>query len=291
MKKKILSSLVLIIAVAAIVVLSQSFYTVKPNEYANTLRFSKTISTKSEPGLYMKIPFIDSVKYFPKQVLLYDMMPSDVLTADSKTMEVDNYVTWKITDPLKFYKTLGSITEAESRINMLTYSAIRSEMGLMQRDAIISSDESSREKFNQNVIDATKDATDSYGIEIIDIKIKKLDLPEDNEEAVYNRMISERNKEAAKIRAEGERVSAETKSNIDKTNGIELSNAQRDAELTKAEGEKAYLETLASAYDTADKQKFYEFIRALDALKASLNNETTIILGKDSVIAQALTNP
>lgn len=291
MKKKILAPVALIIAVIAIIIISQSFYTVKPDEYANTLRFSKTISTKSEPGLYVKIPFIDSVKYFPKQVLLYDMMPSDVLTADSKTMEVDNYVTWRITDPLKFYKTLGNIPEAESRINMLTYSAIRSEMGLMLRDAIISPDESSREQFNQNVIDATKDATNSYGIEIIDIKIKKLDLPEDNEEAVYNRMISERNKEAAKIRAEGERVSTETKSNIDKTNGIELSNAKKDAEITKAEGEKAYLATLAAAYDTPEKQEFYEFIRALDALKVSLGNDTTIILGKDSVIAKALTNP
>ena len=292
MKKKIFGSSLAVIIIVALFVLSQCLYTVQPNQYANTVRFSKTVNTISEAGLYFKIPFIDEVKFFPKEVLLYDMKPSDVLTADSKSMQVDNYVTWRITDPLTFYKTLGNIAEAETRINMITYSAIRVEMGKLERDTIINpKDIESRDKFNENVISATADATNSYGIEIMDIKIKKLDLPADNEAAVYRRMISERNKIAAEERAEGEKQATLIKNEVDKETGILISNATAEAEKIKAEGESEYMKILAEAYNTPSKQDFYEFIRSLDALKASLGNDSTIILGKDSAIAQSLLNP
>jgi membrane protease subunit HflC len=220
------------------------------------------------------------------------MKPSDVLTADSKTMQVDNYVTWRITDPLTFYKTLGNITEAETRINMLTYSAIKTEMGKLERDKIINSDESSRDNFNNNIINATANATTSYGIEIIDIKIKKLDLPADNEQAVYTRMISERNKIAAEYRADGEKQATLIKNDVDKTAGITVSNAKAEAEKIKAEGEAEYMNILAAAYNTPDKQAFYELNRSLDALVASLSTEdTTIVLDKNSSLARALANP
>ncbi len=292
MKKKVFGILGIVIIVLVLVIAEQCFYTVQPDQYANTVRFSKTVKTVSEPGLYVKIPVIDDVKYFPKEVLLYDMKPSDVLTADSKTMQVDNYVTWRITDPLTFYKTLGNISEAETRIDMLTYSAIRIEMGKLDRDTIINpKDIESRDKFNENVINATADATKSYGIEIMDIKIKKLDLPADNEAAVYNRMISERNKIAAEERAEGEKQATLIKNEVDKETGITISNASAEAARIKAEGEGEYMRILGDAYNTADKQSFYEFTRALDALEASLGEQSTIILGEDSILAEALTNP
>ena len=291
-KMKVFGTGLVVIILLAIFVLSQSFYTVEPNQYANTVRFSKTVNTISEAGLYFKIPFIDEVKFFPKEVLLYDMKPSDVLTADSKSMQVDNYVTWRITDPLTFYKTLGNIAEAETRINMITYSAIRVEMGKLERDTIINpKDIESRDKFNENVIKATADATKSYGIEIMDIKIKKLDLPADNEQAVYNRMISERNKIAAEERAEGEKEATLIKNEVDKETGILISNATAEAEKIKAEGEAEYMKILAEAYNTQDKQSFYEFIRALDALETSLAGQSTVILGEDSALAKALINP
>ena len=290
MKKKIFSVSLIVIVLLLVVVSGQCFYTVAPNQYANTVRLSKTVKTVDKPGLYVKIPLIDDVKYFPKQVLLYDMKPSDVLTADSKTMQVDNYVTWRITDPLTFYKTLGNISEAETRIDMLTYSAIKVEMGKLDRDTIINpKDIESRDKFNENVIKATADATKSYGIEIMDIKIKKLDLPEDNEQAVYNRMISERNKIAAEERAEGEKQATLIKNEVDKQTGITVSNATAEAAKIKAEGEGEYMRILGEAYNTQDKQSFYEYTRSLDALKNSLGEQSTIVLGKDSVIAKALT--
>lgn len=292
MKKNFLATLITFIIVIAFILIGQCFYTVNPDQYANTLRFSKTVNTVSDAGIYFKIPFLDNVIYFPKQVLLYDMKPSDVLTADSKTMLVDNYVTWRITDPLTFYKTLGNITEAETRINMLTYSAIKTEMGKLERDKIINSDESSRDNFNNNIINATANATNSYGIQIIDIKIKKLDLPADNEEAVYTRMISERNKIAAEYRANGEKQASLIKNDVDKTTGITISDAKAQAEKIKAEGETEYMNILAAAYDTPAKQDFYEFTRSLDALASSLTEgQTTIILDKDSALAKAISTP
>lgn len=290
--KKFTITIVVVLIILIGALSSEAFFTVNEDEYANTLRFSKTVDTVSEAGIYFKIPFIDTVKKFPKKVLLYDMKPSEVLTADSKTMQVDNYVMWKITDPLTFYKTLGTIAEAETRIDMLTYSAIKTEMGKSLRDDIINQDEHSRETFNNNILSAATGATTDYGIEIIDIKIKKLDLPSDNEEAVYRRMISERNKIAEQYRADGNKEAEFIRNEVDKKKNIIVSDAQAQAEKIKAEGESEYMRILAEAYNTPDKQEFYNFTRSLDAMEISLGGDNvTIILGKDSAIAEAITNP
>lgn len=292
MKKRVITVLLVIVAVAALAVAAESFYTVNEDEYANVIRFSKTVDTVSEAGIYVKVPFIDMVKKFPKKVLLYDMKPSEVLTADSKTMQVDNYVMWKITDPLTFYKTLGTKAEAETRIDMLTYSAIKTEMGKSLRDDIINQDDMSRELFNRNILSAATQATGDYGIEIIDIKIKKLDLPADNEEAVYRRMISERGKIAEQYRADGNKEAEMIRNEVDKKKNILVSDAKARAEQIKAEGEAEYMRILAEAYNSPEKQEFYSFTRALDALEISLSGDSvTVILGKDSALADALMAP
>ena len=291
-KKSLMTALVIILILAAFLVSSECFYTVGEDEYVGVIRFAKTVDTVSEPGLHFKLPFTDSVRRFPKKVLLYDMKPSEVLTADSKTMQVDNYVLWRITDPLPFYKTLGSMSEAETRIDMLTYSAIKTEMGKSLRDDIINQDDMSRELFNNNILAAATGATDDYGIEIIDIKIKKLDLPSDNEEAVYRRMISERSKIAEQYRADGNKEAEMIRNEVDKQKNILISDAKARAEQIKAEGEAEYMRILADAYNTPEKQDFYTFTRALDAVKISLNgDDVTIILGKDSALADALLRP
>ena len=291
-KKSLITALVIILILAAFLVSSECFYTVGEDEYVGVIRFAKTVDTVSEPGLHFKLPFTDSVRRFPKKVLLYDMKPSEVLTADSKTMQVDNYVLWRITDPLTFYKTLGTMNEAETRIDMLTYSAIKTEMGKSLRDDIINQDDMSRELFNNNILAAATGATDDYGIEIIDIKIKKLDLPSDNEEAVYRRMISERSKIAEQYRADGNKEAEMIRNEVDKQKNILISDAKARAEQIKAEGEAEYMRILADAYNTPEKQDFYNFTRALDAVKASLDgDDVTIILGKDSALADALLRP
>ena len=291
-KKSLITALVIIFILAAFLVSSECFYTVGEDEYVGVIRFAKTVDTVSEPGLHFKLPFTDSVRRFPKKVLLYDMKPSEVLTADSKTMQVDNYVLWRITDPLTFYKTLGTMNEAETRIDMLTYSAIKTEMGKSLRDDIINQDDMSRELFNNNILAAATGATDDYGIEIIDIKIKKLDLPSDNEEAVYRRMISERSKIAEQYRADGNKEAEMIRNEVDKQKNILISDAKARAEQIKAEGEAEYMRILADAYNTPEKQDFYNFTRALDAVKVSLDgDDVTIILGKDSALADALLRP
>ena len=291
-KKSLITALDIILILAAFLVSSECFYTVGEDEYVGVIRFAKTVDTVSEPGLHFKLPFTDSVRRFPKKVLLYDMKPSEVLTADSKTMQVDNYVLWRITDPLTFYKTLGTMNEAETRIDMLTYSAIKTEMGKSLRDDIINQDDMSRELFNNNILAAATGATDDYGIEIIDIKIKKLDLPSDNEEAVYRRMISERSKIAEQYRADGNKEAEMIRNEVDKQKNILISDAKARAEQIKAEGEAEYMRILADAYNTPEKQDFYNFTRALDAVKVSLDgDDVTIILGKDSALADALLRP
>jgi len=290
--KKIIIGLLVVVILAVVFVGSECYYTVNEDEYANTLRFSKTVKTEDESGLYFKIPFIETVQKFPKKVLLYDMKPSEVLTKDSKTMIVDNYVLWRITDPLTFYKTLGTEAEAETRIDMLTYNAIKTEMGKNNQEAIINQDENSRNVFNSNILKAASGETDAYGIEIIDIKIKKLDLPADNEEAVYRRMISERNEMSEQLRAEGTREAELIRNNVDKQKNILISNAKAEAESIIAEGEAEYMRILSEAYNTPEKQEFYTFIRGLDALEVSLSDgNATVILGKDSALAKALTTP
>ena len=287
--KKFKVIIILMLVAAALILASNSYYTVSEDEYANVVRFSKTVSTVENAGIYLKVPFLDSVKKFPKKVLLYDMKPSEVLTADSKTMQVDNYVLWKITDPLKFYKTLGTKAEAENRIDMLTYSALKTEMGKSLRDDIINQNDDSREAFNANILSAATKATGEYGIEIIDIKIKKLDLPADNEEAVYRRMISERNKIAEQYRADGNKEAEMIRNEVDKNKNILVSDAKAKAEQIKAEGEAEYMRILAEAYNSPEKQEFYSFTRALDAVKVSFSgDDVTIILGKDSPLAEAL---
>ena len=290
--KKIIVSLVVIVILALVLVANECWYTVNEDEYANILRFSKTVKTEDEAGIYFKIPFIETVQKFPNKVLLYDMKPSEVLTKDSKSMIVDNYVLWRITDPLTFYKTLGTEAEAETRIDMLTYNAIKTEMGKSNQEAIINQDENSRNVFNSNIMKAASGETDAYGIEIIDIKIKKLDLPADNEAAVYRRMISERNKMSEQLRAEGNEEAEKIKNGVDKEKNILISNAKAEAEKIVAEGEAEYMRILSEAYNTPEKQEFYKFIRGLDALEVSLSDgNATVILGKDSALADALTNP
>ena len=165
-------------------------------------------------------------------------------------------------------------------------------MGKSLRDDIINQSDDSRELFNANILAAAAGATSDYGIEIIDIKIKKLDLPADNEEAVYRRMISERNKIAEQYRADGNKEAEMIRNEVDKTKNILISDAKARAEEIKAQGEAEYMRILAQAYNTPEKQAFYNFTRALDAIKISLSGEdSTIILGKDSAIAKALMNP
>jgi len=279
-----------IIVLLLILCLAFSLYTVKENEYACIIRFSKIIRTTDSAGLHFKLPFLDSIKVFPKAIMLYDIKPSEVLTADKQNMTVDSYVLWQIEDPRLFFQTLGSLPVAEQRLDALTYNALKNTMGtLAQRDII--NEEQSRNAIYERITDNVAGLAKNYGIRVVDIKVKRFDLPEANEQAVYARMISERKQMAEKYSADGEYEASIIRNNVDKQVNIIISNARAQAAALVAEGEQEYMRRLAEAYNTPDKQAFYEFILALDALKASLSgSDKTVILGPDSPIARALLN-
>lgn len=292
MKKVAKWIVIAIVALAVVICVSTSVYTVAENEYACVVRFEKIVSTTDTPGLHFKMPFIDGIKRFPKAVMLYDISPSEVLTADKQNMTVDSYVLWEITDPLKFYQSLGTTAVAEQRLDALTYNALKNIMGtLAQRDIINEDDAADRNDIYAGIASNVAELANTYGIGIVDIKIKRFDLPEANEQAVYARMISERNQIAEKYTADGEYEASIIRNDVDKQVNIIVSNARAEAAKLEAEGEQEYMRILAEAYDSDEKKDFYEFTLALDALKASLNgDEKTLILGPDSPLAEVLLN-
>ena len=278
------------LAVVLVFVLMNSVYTVKENEYACRVQFSKIVDTTDEAGLHFKIPFVDSVKYFSKATTLYDIPPSEVLTSDKQNMTVDCYVLWKINDPLKFYQTLGTPLAAEDRLNALTYNELKTVMGtLAQADIINMEDGAKRNDIYESIASDVNELAQTYGISVVDVKIKQFDLPESNLNAVYNRMISERNQMAEKYTAEGNQEAAMIRNQVDRDVNIMISNAQAQAAELEAEGEAEYMRLLAEAYDSEDKKDFYKFTLALDALKKSLTgSEKTVILDANSELAQIL---
>ena len=278
------------LVVVLVFVLMNSVYTVKENEYACRVQFSKIVDTTDEAGLHFKIPFVDSVKYFSKATTLYDIPPSEVLTSDKQNMTVDCYVLWKINDPLKFYQTLGTPLAAEDRLNALTYNELKTVMGtLAQADIINMEDGAKRNDIYESIASDVNELAQTYGISVVDVKIKQFDLPESNLNAVYNRMISERNQMAEKYTAEGNQEAAMIRNQVDRDVNIMISNAQAQAAELEAEGEAEYMRLLAEAYDSEDKKDFYEFTLALDALKKSLTGaEKTVILDANSELAQIL---
>jgi len=290
MKKKLIGILAVVLIVLALIVVFSSVYVVPENEYACTVRFSKIIATTDAPGLYFKTPFIDSVRTFPKAIMFYDIPPSEVLTSDKQNMTVDSYVLWRITEPLKFFQTLGSVGVAEERLDAMTYNAFKNVMGtLAQKDIINEEDASGRNDIYTGIATNVASIAKTYGIEVVDVKIKRFDLPEANEQAVYSRMISERNQIAEKYTADGEYEASIIRNDVDKQVNIIISNADAQAAVIEAEGEQEYMRMLAEAYNSDDKRSFYEYMLALDALKASLDGTNkTVVLGPNSVLAKLL---
>jgi len=291
--KKLITVIVILLVLAGVLLGSNSLYTVAENEYACVVRFSKITDTVSEPGLHFKTPFIDTIKTFPKTIMLYDIPPSEVLTSDQKSMTVDSYVLWTITDPLTFYQSLGSLNEAELRLNALTYNALKNAMGTLPQSAIINQDDASeRNNIYESITAEVSNYAKSYGIGVTDVKVKRLDLPEDNEQAVYARMISDRRQIAEKFTADGAYDASIIRNDVDRQVNIIVSDAEAAAAAVEAEGEREYMRILAEAYNTDDKRDFYEFNLSLEALKDSLGGEQkTIILGADSPLAKLLINP
>lgn len=284
MKKGIKAVSIFLVIVALFVGLSCAVVT-KENEYTLVRQFGKIQHIETEAGLTFKLPFIETVDKLPKQILLYDMAASDVITKDKKTMITDCYVLWKITDPQKFAQSLNaSIVNAESRIDTVVYNSVKNVISSLTQDEVISGRDGELETA---ILANIGETFQQYGVEVFSIETKRLDLPADNKTAVYERMISERANIAATYTAEGNSEAQKIRNTTDKEVSIMLSEAEKEAEILKAEGEAEYMKILSDAYSDESKTDFYAFVRSLDALKASVvGDNKTVILSEDSPIAQ-----
>lgn len=283
--KKIKKIGIIVVAFILVIVASSSIVVTAENEFKLIRQFGKVNRVITEAGINFKIPFVQSVDTLPNEILLYDLASSDVITKDKKTMITDSYVLWKITNPLKFAQSLNSsILNAERRLDTVVYNSTKNIIGSRNQDAIISERDG---ELTKAIMDNIGSTMDQYGIEIITIETKRLDLPSDNKAAVYERMISERGNIAATYTAEGEAEAQKIKNTTDKEITILLSEANKQAEILKSEGEAEYMRILAEAYADESRTDFYSFVRSLDAAKASLKGENkTLILSEDSPITQ-----
>ena len=309
-------SIVIALLLIGIIVLANSMVITRQNQFKLIRQFGRVDRVVTDAGLSFKIPFVESVDVLPKELLLYDIAASDVITSDKKTMIVDSYVLWHVTDPLKFAQTLScSVNNAEGRIDAIVYNAMKNTISNMKQDEVIRSRdgkmtvtvdepeeavtnndmEISTEKeevieitsLTEEIMSQINHVEGQYGIEIVTVEVKKLDLPDDNKQAVYTRMISERENIAAQYTAEGKSEAKIIENTTDKEVSIMLSDAQAKAEATIAEGEAEYMRILSDAYSDPEKTDFYSFVRALDALKESISGDNkTVILSDDSPIAQ-----
>lgn len=276
-----------VVAVILAILFFSSAYTLKENEFGLIKEFGKVVETKSEAGLYFKTPFIQSIMKLPKEEQLYDLAASDVITSDKKSMIADCYVIWQIKDPLKYYQTLKSTSNAESRIDILVYNSMKNVISSTKQDEVIQGKDGTLSiKIMDNL--SGKNSSEQYGISINSVEMKLLDLPSDNKDAVYSRMISERNKIAAQYTAEGESQAQQIRNDVDYQVRVILSNAEKDAKSIIAEGEAEYMRIIQDAYNSPERKDFYQFLRGLDATKASLSEGTMVIIDDEYKIIDNL---
>ncbi len=308
------------IGLAALIASRMFAFTVYENEYAVVKNFGKIKEVQTDAGLHLKAPFVDTVSFIPKATQLYDLPASEAITSDKKTMIVDAYILWHITDPKLYTQSLNaSQTTAEGRIDVITYNAIKTTISSMTQDEVISSRDENLDltqtdaamddleikdlnteenpdaiaedvkivSISKKLLDCIGTQCDQYGIAIKDVQIKVLDLPDENKTAVHNRMITERNNIAAAYTAQGNSEAQIIKNTTNKDVSVIKSEAQAKAAATVAEGEAEYMRILANAYNDEAKADFYLYSLSLDTAVESLKNgNTTLFLDKDSPIAQ-----
>lgn len=272
-------------AAAALVLLGSSLVVTYPNEYKLIRQFGEIVRVEENPGVSLKVPFIQNSSSIPKALQIYDIPQSDVITKDKKSMIADAFVLWKISDPVLFTRHLnGQVAQAQSRISASVFSSLKSVISNMDQAEII---ENRNGKLAQDISNNIGNSLDGYGIKVLAVETKSLDMPDDNKQSVYERMISERNNIAASYTAQGNSSAQKIKNDTTKAVSVMKSKAKAEAEKIKAEGEAQYMQILSQAYNDESKADFYNFVRSLDAAKASLKNgNNTLLLDKSSPIAQ-----
>jgi membrane protease subunit HflC len=267
-----------IVVLAVLIVFNVFTFTVDETRKAAVLRFGEIVRIVEEPGLYFKVPIVQKVTYLDDRVLNYDIQPRDILTSDQKRLIIDNYAIWRVGDPQAFIESTGGhLSNAQSRIDDIVYSDLRNILAKNTLDEIVSE---KRLEYLQQVAELSREKLQEFGIVLIDVRIKRADLPTEIEQAVFSRMRSERDRIAAQLRAEGEEQSKQIRSAADKDVEILLADARKDAERVRGEGDAQALEIYAEAYN--QDPDFYRFWRTLDSYRTAFVDSTRIVLTTDS---------
>ena len=285
MKKTLKIAVPIVIILLIVSIMGGCFVITQQNEYTIVKQFGAVVKIIDRPGLSIKLPFMQTTSTLPKTEMLYDLAVSDVITSDKKSMVADSFVLWRISDPLKFIQSLsGNLGNAEYRIDTVVYNSLKTVISSMKQEDVISGrDGELADRIMKNV----GNTFEKYGITVLAIETKRIDLPDENKSAVYERMISERGNIAASFAAEGDAEAKRIRNEADKSVQITISEANAAAEKLKAEGEAEYMRILSEAYDTPAEADFYEFMRALDMATASMKGgNKTLVVSSDSPIAK-----
>lgn len=286
MKKGKSKWIILAVILVGIFVAANSFLVVTyPNEYTVIKQFGKIVDIRQTPGLSMKIPVVQTAEKIENEVLLYDLAVSDVMTKDKKSMIADCFVLWKIDDPYKYTQTLSAQkSNAEFRIDTIVYNSLKNVISSKSQEEVISGRDG---ELAAAIVANIGNTLEQYGITLLAVETKSLDLPDENKNAVYERMISERNNIAATYQAEGQEEAKQISNNT--TAEIIVMQSEADAKAAEiiAKGEAEYMRILSDAYNDPDKADFYIFLRSLDAAKKTMTgNNKTLIIDETSPIAQ-----
>ena len=249
------------------------------------LQFGKPVRTIKNPGLNWKLPApFQTSNSFEKRLLEYDVPPEEILSKDKKSLIIDNYVRWKITDPLLFLQTVKAVPTAKTRLDDIVYSELRQELGTHDMVEIITEN---RELIMDKVTRASNEETSKYGIEVIDVRIRRVDLPQENEASIYARMEAERKRQANKFRSEGEEEAQKIRAATDRDKTVILAEAYKTSQQIRGEGEAKALDIYASSF--SKDPSFYEFIRTLETYEKIIDKKTTLVLPGDSKLFKDLT--
>lgn len=276
-------SIAFIILILLIIIANFSFYVVDETKQAIILQFGKPVKVILKSGLYMKIPFIQNVVLFERRLLIYDAEPTEIITRDKKTLILDNYARWKIQDPLLFLQTVRDINGAQARLDDIIYSELRVDLGKFDMSEIVSQ---KRTEIMKTVTERSNSKSMDYGIHIVDVRIKRADLPPENEKNIFARMQAERERIAKQYRAEGQEESAKIMAETEREKTVILAEAYKEAQKLQGEGEAESIKIYAESFN--QDPLFYQFLRTLESYQNSLTKNTTILLSPDNDYIQYL---
>lgn len=273
----------LAVVVVLVLVGSQSFFTVHQTQKALVLQLGDPIDAIYGPGIHFKLPFIQNVLYFDARILDYDARSTEAFTVDKKAIVLDNYARWRISNPLQFYKTMRTIPGAQARLDDVVYSQLRALVGGYTLTEVVSSH---RAQIMEEVTRKVATLMKPFGVEVVDVRIKRTDLPLENQRAIFGRMRAERERQAKQYRSEGVEESTRIRSDADRQRAVELAEAAKKSEIIRGEGDALAAKTYADAFGQS--VEFFDFQRGLEALRKSLRENSRVILSHDNPILKPL---